>query len=74
MIGGTELLREMDVLKAVFGPAFDPGNYRMLHLRHRHGGDHGLAAARIRASAPARRSSCASGRAISADLVHEGHG
>jgi branched-chain amino acid transport system permease protein len=30
MIGGTEILREMDVLKAFFGPAFDPGQYRML--------------------------------------------
>ena len=30
MIGGTELLRELDVLKAVFGPDFDPTQYRML--------------------------------------------
>ena len=30
MIGGTELLRELDVLKAVFGPDFDPAQYRML--------------------------------------------
>jgi branched-chain amino acid transport system permease protein len=30
MIGGTEILREMDILKAFFGAAFDPGQYRML--------------------------------------------
>lgn len=30
MIGGTELLRELNFLKAVFGPAFDPAQYRML--------------------------------------------
>jgi branched-chain amino acid transport system permease protein len=30
MIGGTEILRELDLLKAVFGPAFDPAQYRML--------------------------------------------
>src|SRR3981189_3596987 len=30
MIGGTELLRGLDALKAVVGPAFDPTQYRML--------------------------------------------
>jgi branched-chain amino acid transport system permease protein len=30
MIGGTELLRELGVLKAVFGPDFDPAQYRMM--------------------------------------------
>ncbi len=30
MIGGTELLRELTFLKAVFGDAFDPTQYRML--------------------------------------------
>jgi branched-chain amino acid transport system permease protein len=30
MVGGTELLRELGVLKAVFGPDFDPAQYRML--------------------------------------------
>ena len=30
MIGGTELLRELDFLKQVFGPDFDPTKYRML--------------------------------------------
>jgi branched-chain amino acid transport system permease protein len=30
MVGGTELLREMDFLKAIFGPDFTPELYRML--------------------------------------------
>ena len=30
MIGGTEALRELDVLKQVFGNEFDPTQYRML--------------------------------------------
>jgi branched-chain amino acid transport system permease protein len=30
IIGGVELLRELDWLKSVFGPDFDPGQYRML--------------------------------------------
>src|SRR5690606_18477567 len=30
MIGGTEILRELGFLKMVFGPAFDPAQYRML--------------------------------------------
>ncbi len=30
MIGGTELLRELDWLRAVFGEGFDPTQYRML--------------------------------------------
>jgi branched-chain amino acid transport system permease protein len=30
VIGGIELLRELDWLKSIFGPDFDPGQYRML--------------------------------------------
>jgi branched-chain amino acid transport system permease protein len=30
MIGGTEIMRELDFLKAVFGSDFDPTKYRML--------------------------------------------
>jgi branched-chain amino acid transport system permease protein len=30
MIGGTELLRELDFLKQIFGSSFDPTQYRML--------------------------------------------
>ena len=30
MIGGTEILRELDFLKEIFGNDFDPTQYRML--------------------------------------------
>ena len=30
MIGGTEMLRELDFLKQIFGPDFTPNSYRML--------------------------------------------
>ena len=30
MIGGTEILRELDFLKQIFGQDFDPTQYRML--------------------------------------------
>jgi branched-chain amino acid transport system permease protein len=30
MIGGTEILRDLDFLKSIFGPSFDPTQYRML--------------------------------------------
>jgi len=30
MIGGTEIMRELDFLKLIFGQAFDPTQYRML--------------------------------------------
>jgi branched-chain amino acid transport system permease protein len=30
MIGGTEIMRELDFLKRIFGDAFDPTQYRML--------------------------------------------
>ena len=30
LIGGTEILRELDFLKRIFGPGFDPVQYRML--------------------------------------------
>jgi branched-chain amino acid transport system permease protein len=30
MVGGTEILRELDWLKDIFGPAFEPTHYRML--------------------------------------------
>ena len=73
MIGGTELLREMDLLKAVFGPAFDPGKYRMLLF--------GMAMVAIMVWRPrgfvrARQPSVFlhERKAISAELVHEGRG
>jgi branched-chain amino acid transport system permease protein len=30
MIGGTEMMRQLDFLKAIFGATFDPSQYRML--------------------------------------------
>jgi branched-chain amino acid transport system permease protein len=30
MIGGTEILRELDWMKEIFGSGFDPTQYRML--------------------------------------------
>jgi branched-chain amino acid transport system permease protein len=30
MIGGSEILRELEFLKLIFGPDFDPVQYRML--------------------------------------------
>ena len=30
VVGGIELLRELDWLKSIFGNDFDPGQYRML--------------------------------------------
>jgi branched-chain amino acid transport system permease protein len=30
MIGGTEIMRQLDFLKDIFGPTFDPTQYRML--------------------------------------------
>jgi branched-chain amino acid transport system permease protein len=30
MIGGTEIMRELDFLKRIFGETFDPTQYRML--------------------------------------------
>jgi branched-chain amino acid transport system permease protein len=30
LVGGVELLRELDILKAIFGQGFDPAQYRML--------------------------------------------
>ncbi len=73
MIGGTELLRELDWLKHVFGAAFDPTQYRMLLF--------GLAMVVIMIWRPRGLISnrqptlfLAERRAISSDLVKEGHG
>jgi branched-chain amino acid transport system permease protein len=73
MIGGTELLRELDVLKQVFGNDFDPTQYRMLLF--------GLAmvvvmVARPRGLISTREASVHLGerRKISGALVGEGRG
>jgi branched-chain amino acid transport system permease protein len=73
MIGGTEIMRELDFLKDIFGQTFDPTQYRMLLfgfamvmimvLRPR-----GLISTRAPSLFLKER------KAISADLVKEGHG
>ena len=73
MIGGTEILRDLDFLKDIFGPTFDPTQYRMLLFgsamvaimiwRPR-----GLISTRDPSVVLKERKS------ISADLVKEGHG
>jgi branched-chain amino acid transport system permease protein len=73
MIGGTEALRELDVLKQVFGNDFDPTQYRMLLF--------GFAMVLIMVVRPrglisTRHASVhlVARRAISGALVKEGHG
>ena len=73
MIGGTELLRELDWMKKIFGSDFDPTQYRMLLF--------GLAMVVIMIWRPRGLISnrkptvfLAERRAISGDLVKEGHG
>jgi branched-chain amino acid transport system permease protein len=73
MIGGTEIMRELDFLKEIFGQTFDPTQYRMLIFgfcmvaimiwRPR-----GLITSRAPSVFLKERKS------ISADLVKEGHG
>ncbi|PZR79316.1 MAG: branched-chain amino acid ABC transporter permease, partial [Stutzerimonas stutzeri] len=73
MIGGTELLRELDWLKQIFGPDFDPTKYRMLIF--------GFAMVVIMIWKPrgliSTREPTAflkEKKAISSDMVQEGHG
>ena len=73
LIGGTELLRELDFLKRIFGEGFDPVQYRMLIF----GGGmvlmmiwkpRGIIATRSPSIFLKERKS------ISSDMVKEGHG
>jgi branched-chain amino acid transport system permease protein len=73
MIGGTEIMRELDFLKQIFGPTFDPTQYRMLLF--------GLAMVLIMIWRPrgliATRAPSVflnERKTISVDLVKEGHG
>ena len=73
MIGGTELLRDLNFLKDIFGPTFDPTQYRMLLF--------GLAMVLIMIRRPrgliATRAPSIflkERKIIAADLVKEGHG
>jgi branched-chain amino acid transport system permease protein len=73
MIGGTEIMRKIDFLKEIFGPTFDPTQYRMLlfglamvaMMRWR---PRGLIATRTPSVFFKKR------RTISVDLVAEGRG
>jgi len=73
MIGGTEILRELDWLKDVFGAAFDPTQYRMLLF--------GLAMVLVMIWKPRGLISfrepsifLREKKRVSADMVKEGHG
>jgi branched-chain amino acid transport system permease protein len=73
MIGGTEIMRDLDFLKSIFGNEFDPTQYRMLLFgfamvlimiwRPR-----GLIATREPSAFLKER------KAVSGTLVREGHG
>ncbi|MFM9845601.1 MAG: high-affinity branched-chain amino acid ABC transporter permease LivM [Hyphomicrobiaceae bacterium] len=73
MIGGTEILRELDWLKHVFGQSFDPAQYRMLIF--------GLAMVLLMIWRPRGLISTRypsiylkERKSVSGDLVKEGHG
>jgi len=73
MIGGTEIMRDLDFLKEIFGPTFDPTQYRMLLF--------GLAMVvimiwRPRGLIATREPSVflKERKSIAADLIGEGHG
>jgi branched-chain amino acid transport system permease protein len=73
MIGGTEIMRELEFLRAIFGNAFEPTQYRMLLFgffmvvimvwRPR-----GLISTRVPSAFLKER------RMVSGALVREGHG
>ncbi len=73
MIGGTEIMRDLDFLKQIFGPTFDPTQYRMLLF--------GFAMVAIMIWRPRGLISTRTPsvflkekKSVSADLVKEGHG
>ena len=73
MIGGTEIMRDLDFLKRIFGPTFDPVQYRMLLF--------GLGMVLIMIWRPRGLISTRAPsvflkerKSIAADLVEEGHG
>ena len=73
LIGGTELLRELDFLKRIFGEGFDPVQYRMLIFG---GGMVLMMIWRPRGIIATRSPSIflKERKAISGDMVKEGHG
>ncbi len=74
MIGGTEILRELDWLKYIFGNDFDPTQYRMLLFGLAMVADHDLAPARPHLHARSPPSSSPSAAPSPATYVKEGHG
>jgi branched-chain amino acid transport system permease protein len=73
MVGGTEILRELDFLKHIFGPNFDPVQYRLLLFGFAMVAimiwkPRGLVATRDPSVVLKER------KVISRDLVKEGHG
>ncbi len=73
LIGGTELLRELDFLKRIFGEGFDPVQYRMLIFG---GGMVLMMIWRPRGIIATRSPSIflKERKAIAGDMVKEGHG
>jgi branched-chain amino acid transport system permease protein len=73
MIGGTEILREMEWTKQIFGPDFDPAQYRMLIFGM---GMVIMMVVRPRGIVSTRMPSVflKERKAVSSDLVKEGHG
>ena len=72
-VGGTEIMRDLDFLKQIFGPTFDPTQYRMLLF--------GFAMVAIMIWRPRGLISTRAPsvflkerKVISADLIKEGHG
>ena len=74
MIGGTEIMRELDLLKAVFGEDFDPTQYRMLLFGLAMVADHDLEAARPDRDARAVRVPEGAQDRSKARWCEEGHG
>jgi branched-chain amino acid transport system permease protein len=73
MIGGTEIMRDLDFLKEIFGDTFDPTQYRMLLFGF------GMVVIMIwkpRGLISSREPSVflKERKTISAELVKEGHG
>ena len=73
MIGGTEIMRELDFLKQIFGPSFDPTQYRMLIFGF---GMVLIMVLRPRGLISTRQPSVflKERKSISSDIVKEGHG
>ena len=74
MIGGTEMMRQLDFLKAIFGADLRSEPVPHAAVRPRHGADHDLAAARSGRDARAVGVILRKRTEISVDLAKEGHG